>query len=126
MLASIALYPMTAAQLNSLIADNLSSTSFDVKLLARLMHMSRPTLYRKINAIAPLTPNELINTARLDKAAGLLASSDHTVAEIAAMAGFHSRSNFGQAFLKRYKMTPKEFKKQHAHLMGGHVSISIR
>ena len=97
-------------RLNDLIAAYHPNPNFDVEDLARLLYMSRPTLYRKIGEVSPFTPNELITTARLDSAAGLLVSTDHTIAEIALMAGFHSRSNFGQAFYRRYKATPKAFR----------------
>ena len=59
--------------LNEIVNVNLDDAGFDVEHLARSMNMSRPTLYRKIKAIAGLTPNELIHITRLKKAAFLLA-----------------------------------------------------
>lgn len=97
-------------RVEEVIAACLSDVDFDVEALARLLYMSRPTFYRKIREVSALTPNELINNARLRKAAELLTHSDHTIEAIAHMAGFHSRSNFGQAFCRRYHMTPKELR----------------
>ena len=96
-------------RLNSLISTHLPDPDLDVDLLARQMNMSRPTLYRKIKCISDLTPNELINRARLKKAAELITSADHKIFEIAKMVGFNSRSNFGKAFFKQYNVTPTAY-----------------
>jgi len=93
-------------KLNSCIASHLHDPLLDVHLLARLMNMSRPTLYRKIKAITTRTPNELINEARLKRAAEQLEMGGYKVFEIAGMVGFQSQSSFGKAFLKHYKVTP--------------------
>lgn len=96
-------------RLNGYISDHLPDIDLNVDLLARLMNMSRPTLYRRIKCISDLTPNELINKIRLEKAAGLLAAEDHKIFRIVKMVGFNSRSNFGKAFVKHFGVTPREF-----------------
>lgn len=48
-------------KVNEAIYNNLDDTELDVEKLAKLMNMSKPTLYRKIKSISDLTPNELIN-----------------------------------------------------------------
>ncbi|MBN9382494.1 MAG: helix-turn-helix domain-containing protein [Chitinophagaceae bacterium] len=97
------------SRLNGYISDHLPDIDLNVDVLARLMNMSRPTLYRRIKCISELTPNELINKVRLEKAAGLLAADDHKIFEIVKMVGFNSRSNFGKAFVKHFGVTPREF-----------------
>jgi len=96
-------------RLNEFIFNNIENTNLDVDLLAKIMNMSRPTLYRKIKEISDLTPTELIGVARLKKAAELLISGDYKIFEVAMMAGFNSQSSFGKAFLKQFKVTPSEF-----------------
>jgi len=81
--------------------------TFDEAL--QMLGTSRPTLYRKIKCISDLTPNELINNIRLEKAAGLLTTPGHKIFEIVKMVGFNSRSNFGKAFVKHFGVTPREF-----------------
>lgn len=98
-------------KLNDIISGNIENPGLNVGLLARLMNMSRPTLYRKIKDISDLTPNELVTMARLKKAAALLTAGDYKVFEVAAMVGFNSQSSFGKAFLKQFKTTPTEFQK---------------
>ena len=97
--------------LNNVIHKNLENTELDVDHLAKIMNMSRPTLYRKIKAISDLTPNELINISRLKKAAELLATTDYKVYEIADMVGFTSQNNFGRSFLKQFGMPPTDYQK---------------
>jgi two-component system cell cycle response regulator len=96
-------------RLNSFIIKHLSDPGLNVNELARLMNISPPTLYRKIKLVSDLTPNELINMARLDKAAALLTFGGYKVFEIVKMVGFHSRSNFGKAFTRQFGITPKEY-----------------
>ncbi len=96
-------------RLNEFIFNNIENPNLDVDLMAKIMNMSRPTLYRKIKEISDLTPTELVSVARLKKAAELLISSDYKIFEVAMMAGFNSQSSFGKAFLKQFKVTPTEF-----------------
>lgn len=95
--------------LNGTICTNMEDSGLDVEKLARMMNMSRITLYRKIKAISNLTPIELINITRLKKAAEMLAEGDNKIYEISYMAGFSSQSNFARNFLKQFKMTPTEY-----------------
>jgi len=96
-------------RLNDYIAQHLGDECFDVDGLSKLMNMSRPTLYRKVKCISDMTPNELINIARLKKAAELLLVSDYRVADITKIVGFNSRSNFGKAFFKHFSLTPTAY-----------------
>ena len=96
-------------QLNSSIHEHMEDLDLDVEKLARIMNMSRITLYRKIKAVSDMTPLELINITRLKKAAELLANADHKIYEVADMVGYSSQSNFARNFLKQFKMTPTDY-----------------
>lgn len=98
--------------LNQTIYNNIEDRELDVEKLARILNMSRITLYRKIKAISDLTPVELINTTRLKRAAELLAEGDYKMYEIADLVGFTSQSNFARAFQKQFNMTPTEYMHQ--------------
>jgi len=102
-------------KLNELISAHLHNKDLNVDMLAGLMNMSRPTFYRKVKCVSDLTPNELVNVARLKKAAELISTTSYKVFEVVKMAGFNSQSNFGKAFLKQFNATPTEY--QHM-LMG--------
>ena len=82
--------------LHDTICKNLDDPTLDVEKLARIMTMSRITLYRKIKAMSDLSPNELINMTRLKRAAELLAAGEHRIYEVADLVGFSSQSNFAQ------------------------------
>ncbi len=96
-------------KLNDAIYKNIADADLHVDHLAEIMNMSRPTLYRKIKAISNLTPNELINIARLKKAAELLAEGEYKIYEIANIVGYSSQTSFGRNFLKQFGMTPSEY-----------------
>jgi two-component system, cell cycle response regulator len=99
-------------KLNDAIYSNIENVNLDVEHLAGHMNMSRPTLYRKIKAISDLTPHELINIARLKKAAELLVEGDYRIYEVSEMVGYSSQTHFGRNFLKQFGMTPTDYIKK--------------
>jgi two-component system cell cycle response regulator len=96
-------------KLNDMILKNLNNKDLDVEHLADMMNMSRPTLYRKIKSISNLTPNELINLARLKKAAELLNEGMLKIYEISELVGYSSQTHFGRNFLKQFGMSPSDY-----------------
>ncbi|MDB5275408.1 MAG: DNA-binding response regulator [Ferruginibacter sp.] len=96
-------------KVNEAVYANLEDAALDVEKLAKLMNMSKPTLYRKIKSISDLTPNELINITRLKKAAELLVEGKYKIYEVADMTGYGSQTNFGRNFLKQFGMTPTDY-----------------
>lgn len=100
-------------KLNSFILKNINEQGLCVDFLADRMHMSRPTLYRKIKMLSDLSPNELINLTRLKKAAILLQEGNYKVYEISSMVGFSSSSHFIRNFQKQFGVSPKGWGEQH-------------
>lgn len=96
-------------QLNTYIINNLDNSDLDVMHLASAVNMSRPTLYRKINALMNVSPKDLINIARLKKAAELLVKGEYDFKSIASIVGFSSQSYFSQSFLKQFGITPTQY-----------------
>jgi len=95
-------------KVNNLIQQHLQDTELDVDRLAKYMNMSRPTLYRKINAISDLSPNELINLTRLKKAAALIAEGGN-VNEVSETVGYSSPRIFSKNFEKQFGIMPSEY-----------------
>lgn len=83
----------------------------DVTLLAKLMHMSRATLYRKLKDITGLTPNEWLNEARMKRAAELLTAGGYRAFQVSRLLGYTSQSSFGKMFLKQFKVAPATFQR---------------
>lgn len=98
-------------QLDKVIEDEMKDQTLNVDKLAAHMNMSRSTLYRSIKEITDVSPNELINSSRLKKAAELIKSTNMKIYEIAEMVGYKSQTSFGRNFQKHYGMTPSEFLK---------------
>lgn len=99
-------------KLNELINTHISNIDLDVDMLADAMNLSRPTLYRKINALSNVTPNELIKISRLKKAAELILQGEMRIYEIAEAVGFNSQSYFSRAFSKQFNMSPTQYAKE--------------
>jgi two-component system cell cycle response regulator len=96
-------------KIQSIIVQNIQNQQLDVEHLAENMNMSRPTLYRKIKSISNLSPNELINLARLKRAAELLSEGTLKIYEISEMVGYSSQTHFGRVFLKQFGMSPTDY-----------------
>tara|TARA_R110002050_G_scaffold95549_4_gene198920 strand:+ start:49558 stop:53508 length:3951 start_codon:yes stop_codon:yes gene_type:complete len=96
-------------KLDDIIDENMADTNLSVESLADILYMSRSTLYRKIKDISNVSPNKLINNARLKKAAELLLSGKYKVYEISEIVGYNSQSSFSRNFQKSFGMSPSEF-----------------
>lgn len=108
--------------LNDAIDRNIDNTELSVEQLADTMNMSRATLYRKVKAISDLTLNELINIARLKRAAELLAEDEYKIYEVSAMVGFNSHTQFRRNFFKQFGISPSAYitlKRQERNHMKG-------
>lgn len=94
------------AALQELIEEHITDPFLDIEYLAAKLHMSRTTFYRKINEISDLTPAEIIDLARLNKAAALIQEGQYQMNEIAMMTGYSSPSQFSKNFKRRFGKTP--------------------
>jgi AraC-like DNA-binding protein len=100
------------SRLDGLIADHLADPNLSVGFLAQEMAISRSSLFSKTKELTGETPNNLINQARLNLAANLLAEGRYNVGEICYMAGFSSPSYFSKIFVSQYGITPHEWAKK--------------
>ncbi len=99
-------------RLNALILGNLEDATLDVEKLAVMMNMSRPTLYRKIKSISNLSPSEMINITRLNKAVEWISNGETHLNEIVFRAGFSSLTQLGRSFQRQFNMSPSEYAKK--------------
>lgn len=97
-------------RLKAIIADNIANELLGVDFIADKMGMSRSTLYRKVKSLTNRSTGTIINEARLEKAAWLLAHEGATVSEAAYKSGWGDMGNFRQAFKRKYGYLPKEYK----------------
>ncbi len=98
-------------QAMGVIERHMNNEEFDVTGLCKEMHMSRSTLFRKLDALTNQSPVEFIRTLRLKRAAVLLKEKYGNVSEVALEVGFSNPSYFSKIFKKAFKVSPLEFVK---------------
>jgi DNA-binding response OmpR family regulator len=96
-------------KLNKYVLSNIENAEIDVDDLASIMNMSRTTFYRKIKGISNESPNELINIARLKRAAELLSAGQYKIYEVAIMVGYKSPTHFSRSFHKQFGISATEY-----------------
>ncbi len=97
-------------RLNAYISEHLSDADLMVDDIAAELGVSRTKLFMHIKELTGTTPNELLRSVRLNRAAELFAErSDLRVSEICYMVGFTSVSYFAKCFRKRFGMLPNQY-----------------
>ena len=94
-----------------LLEANITNVDLTIDNFCKELGMSRSNVYRKINAITGLAPNEFIRNFRLEMAAKMLKESDMSVSDVYAAVGFNTHAHFSSCFRKKYGMSPSEYKK---------------
>ena len=82
----------------------------DFTELLNKVPMSRSTLNRNFVRATGETPMRYLLKLRLEHAAGLLAQTDASIAEVAIASGFEDSNYFSRAFRKVYRLSPREFR----------------
>ncbi len=82
-----------------------------VDRLAEISGFSRSHFSRLFAQSEGMPPAEYVLLRRLKQATRLLASSDHTVKEVAGMTGFSDPNYFAKVFRRYFRVSPTEFKK---------------
>ena len=92
-----------------LIDNNIANPNFSIEELSSEMFMSRYTLYKKILAMTGKTPNELVRSMRLKRAAQLLETGHFTISQIAHKVGFKSQKYFVKSFKAEFDTIPSRY-----------------
>lgn len=95
--------------LRAVVEAHLSDSSFSVEQLAEEMCLSRTQLFRKVKALLEISPNELINDIRLQRAAELIRSKSDSLTQISYSVGFSEQSYFAKRFRKKFGVSPGEY-----------------
>lgn len=95
--------------LRAVIERNLGDASFSVEQLSKEMCLSRTQLFRKVKGMLELSPNELINDIRLQRAAELIRAKADTLTQISYSVGFNEQSYFAKRFRKKFGVSPSEY-----------------
>lgn len=107
--------------------------TYCVETLADIAGMSRSTFARQFSEATGIGPMEFVMRARLRRASTLLKETDLSVKQVAAQAGFISRSHFSRAFRDTFGSDPSSFRDQNRNnavaieaerVTGGPVSVA--
>lgn len=96
----------------AIIEKHLDDPDFNINVFAHEMAMSRTNLFTKLKAATGQTPNNMIITIRLKKAAYMLKNNpDLSIVEIADRTGFNSVKYFSKCFNDVYNIRPGNYRK---------------
>jgi AraC-like DNA-binding protein len=96
--------------IDALIEKHYGEISFCVSALAEMLNVSTSYLREVIQAQYNMSPNELIESYRMKKAAELLRDSSLKVQCVHAKVGYANGKTFREAFKKHHGMPPIDFK----------------
>ena len=99
-------------QVEFAIEKNINNTEYSVEQMARDVAMERTGLYRKLQAIAGITPSEFLRSVRLKRAAQILEDNKKlSITEISELVGFTSSRHFATSFKQMFGCTPSDYRK---------------
>jgi AraC-like DNA-binding protein len=92
------------------LADARYSERLGVDDMARAAGLSRAHFSREFHGAFGETPHAYLLTRRLERAAALLRTTDHAVAEICFSVGLQSVGSFTTSFKRTYGMSPTAYR----------------
>lgn len=93
-----------------IIEKNLADEDFNIDTLCEKIGMPRATLFKKIKALTGETPNQFIQTYRLERAVQLLREGYGNITDVALAAGFGSSAYFSKCFKDKYGVSPSSYR----------------
>ena len=93
------------------IGNNIGDVNLKVSGICAEFFISESQLRRNIQRLTGLTPNEYINSLRLDRAKNMLCYSGRSIKEISAECGFASQYYFSKSFSRHFGCSPTEYKR---------------
>jgi signal transduction histidine kinase/DNA-binding response OmpR family regulator/ligand-binding sensor domain-containing protein len=93
-------------KVKAIIETHYADEGFSLPELCLQIGMSRSQLFRKMKAVANVSPSDLIRSYRLNKAKALLENGDVTVAEVTYQVGFKDPSYFSKIFQDEFGIQP--------------------
>jgi len=85
----------------------------EVPTLASAAHLSPAHFSREFQRAFGETPHRYLLTRRLERAAALLRSTDHTVADICMTVGLRSVGSFTTSFTQTFGVSPTAYRAAH-------------
>lgn len=95
-----------------IVEQHMDDSDLSVVELAQEMGISKSGLNRKLKSLVGVTPKEFITKARMNRAVGLLQSTELPVKEIAYRCGFNDQNYFGKCFRVAFGVSPSEYRQK--------------
>jgi signal transduction histidine kinase/ligand-binding sensor domain-containing protein/DNA-binding response OmpR family regulator len=99
-------------KLIELIDRNLDNGDLLIDDLVVELAVSRSVFFKKLKAFTGLAPVEFIRERRMRRAAELIDTGEHSIAEVAYMVGINDPRYFSKCFKTVFGMTPTEYKER--------------
>ena len=91
--------------------------------IAEQEFLSVPYLSKYIKKNIGITFSELVSIIRCDEAERLLATSNHSIEQIASMTGFANRAHLFSNFTKWFSQSPSQHRKSILNDLNGQIKI---
>jgi DNA-binding response OmpR family regulator len=92
-----------------ILESHLEEPEYTIDQLARDLNLSRAQVYRKVSGVTGFSPNELLRSLRLKKAALLFRSGHSNVTQVMYQVGFNNASYFAKCFKDVFGINPSEY-----------------
>jgi signal transduction histidine kinase/CheY-like chemotaxis protein/streptogramin lyase len=96
-------------ELHGIVEKNLGDPDFNIDRLCEKLYMGRTSLFKKVQALTGETPNQFIQSYRLQRAAQLLKANFGNVTEVAFEVGFSNSAYFTKCFKEKFYQLPSTF-----------------
>ena len=107
------------------LADARYREPLDVAALARAAFVSPAHFSRQFRRTFGETPHQYLLTRRLERAAALLRSTDHSVADICLTVGLQSIGSFTTSFRRVYGLSPTAYRAAHPPIERARVPTCV-
>lgn len=97
--------------IDAIIENKISESSFTVSDLADEAGCSRMSLYRNVKQITGSSPSKYILNKRLWKSTKLISETNQSIREIATNIGFSNPGYFSKKFKEKFNCTPTDYVK---------------
>lgn len=97
------------AQIKIVVERHIDDSDFSVEQFASKLNMSRMQLYRKLKSLTGKSPNQIIRSFRLKRAAQLLENGQFNVSDVTYMVGYNDLKSFREQFKKEFGVSPSRY-----------------
>lgn len=99
-------------KLERIVTTRMRNPNLNIDIIAAQFGMGRTNFYRKVRELMGMSPNDYLRKCRMERAAQLLLSTEHTVAEIGEQVGIPDAQYFSRVFKGYYETTPSAYREQ--------------